>query len=380
MGHKKLTIRISSQSGMAFLVTLALVTVLSASALELARRVNSAVDSVSQEQDSIKAEQITMSGIHLAMVLLGDDANKNSIDSLQEGWADDGKLSDLVRALHPDGIEVSLFIVDELGKIQVNALLKEFPGHTFNDGQRELWERLLALVVSGDKSEDFRDPSEIINCLKDWMDSEDDDTITGVSGAEFPYYQDLDPPVYCSNAPFNRLDELFMVKGISRDLLRAKAMALLNDEAFGLEEQLQPDLDEIFTVFGMDEKKNDQGKFMFPGKININTAPAMVLSALLPAGMEDQAQELVDFRIHKPEDDAGFVNTLDKGWYEQVIELSEKEKKTFEGLIRYSSNLFKAECTAVVNTITVSLSAHIKREKNEKTGRWSCRLLRVSRI
>ncbi|MBU0969920.1 MAG: general secretion pathway protein GspK, partial [Proteobacteria bacterium] len=72
-------------------------------------------------------------------------------------------------------------------------------------------------------------------------------------------------------------------------------------------------------------------------------------------------------------------NLLDKGWYERVIEFSEKEKKTFDRMIRYASNLFKAESTATVNDTRVVVSAYIMREQNKKTNQWGCRILQLTR-
>jgi len=373
------TIGMNNNKGMALLVTLALISVLAAAGLELGKRVRNSADLAMEQQNKFIAEQMAVSGIYLAMAILAEDANTSESDSIQETWADTVKLSEAVNSLYNHG-EITLSIVDELGKIQINSLLNQFPGNELNEDQRMLWERLLDLVISSDKSVDLRDPSEIINCLKDWMDSEDNDTITGISGAESSYYQDLDPPYSCSNQPFDMLDELFMVKGVEEDLLKAADLLTVLETEADLEGSLQPELGEILTVFGMDDEKTEQGGYRFPGTININTANEMVLSALLPPGMEDQAQELVSFRAQKEKDEGEFVNALDKGWYEQVIELSDTEGIDFENMIQYSSDLFKAECSATVNSIERSVIAYIKRTKDEDTGRWRCRILRMSRI
>ncbi len=48
----------------------------------------------------------------------------------------------------------------------------------------------------------------IINSLKDWLDSGDDDAITGLSGAESDYYEGLEPPYSCKNGPMDNLGEV----------------------------------------------------------------------------------------------------------------------------------------------------------------------------
>ncbi|MFO7751384.1 MAG: type II secretion system protein GspK [Desulfobacteraceae bacterium] len=374
--------RARSQKGVALLVTLALIAVLSAAAFELGRRVRNSSDSAVQEKNRFMAEQMAISGVNLAMYLLDRDVNDKSRsgDSLQEEWADPGKISRAVDSLGFEKGTLDLDISDELGKIQINALLKEFPGSTFNHDQRALWERLLALLVSGDRSLDQRSPVEIINSVKDWLDSGDDGAVTGISGAESPYYQELDPPYDCANAPMNLVDELFRVKGISKALLKSKSSLLLEKNGFDQtgEGLPPPALSDIFTVYGMAEKKAGKGGFCFPGKININTADVMVLAALLPPGMEDQAAELAEFRTQRGEDEQEFVNSLDKGWYEQVIDLSAKEKKRFDRTIRYSTRFFAAECTASVDNTTVSLKAVIQRKKSEKTNKGICTIIKLS--
>jgi general secretion pathway protein K len=363
--------------GVALFMTLALISVLTAAALEVGRRAGKAASRSTATLELFQARETAWAGIQLAMGILAADAEKNDIDSLQEDWASPEKLAMAVAALEMPLGTLTLSITDELGKIQVNALLDAYPGNAFNENQRQLWERLLDLLISGDKSQDDRDPSEIINSLKDWLDSGDDDAVTGVSGGEADYYESQDPPAHCANAPLTTLDELYLVKGISDNFLQW-GKAELESETDFREEVLPQELSQFFSVHGMDDTGGNTGRFSFPGTININTAGLEVLSFMLPAGMEDQAPALVDFRLEQEPDSDGFINALDKGWYKQVIQLSEKEKQAFESIVTYSSHLFGATVVADVNGHIVTLTGIIKRKKQEKTGAWSCRLLEIS--
>ena len=109
-----------------------------------------------------------------------------------------------------------------MGKIQVNALVNYPDSRQFNEAQRPLWERFLQHFA--DRKElklDLKDDSEpaaIINSLKDWLDSGDDDAITGLSGAESSTYEDREPPYPARNGPVQDLDELLLVKGITPEL------------------------------------------------------------------------------------------------------------------------------------------------------------------
>ncbi|GAB6142903.1 type II secretion system minor pseudopilin [Desulfocicer niacini] len=360
--------------GVALFMTLALISILTTAALEVGRRAGKAAARSGATVDIFQARESAWSGIQLAMGILAADAQKNEIDSLQEDWAGPEKLAKAVAALEMPGENLTLSITDELGKIQINALLDAYPGNAFNEDQRLLWERLLDLIISGDKSQDDRDPAEIINSLKDWLDSGDDDAVTGVSGAEADYYESLQPSVYCVNGPLTTLDELYQIKGISENFLQWGNNDLGDDAV----EDVMPELSQVFTVHGMSDITGEGGRFSFPGKININTAGLEVLSAMLPSGMEDQATALGEFRLEKEPGRDGFINALDKGWYEQVIQLSGEEKQSFDNIVTYSSHLFRATAVAAVHGHTITLTGIIKREKDEKTGTWICRLLELS--
>jgi len=367
---------LQNEKGAALVVTLAIVAILVAAALQLGKFTGDSVMVTLKEKDQFQAEQLALSGIELAKLILSEDAAKNETDSVQEAWADPEKLSQAVSQLELEQDTLTIKITDELSKIQANALIVEFPGNELNPDQLRIWENLLRLRFSDDKAVDERDPAEIINSMKDWLDSEDDDAITGISGAESDYYLDLDPPYTCTNGPFDHIDELFSVKGISKDLLKDETQ----DDSDEIDEDVVAvEIDDIFTVYGLDSEKTENGGYRYSGKVNINTADIEVLAALLPEGMEDLALDLVDFRGQKTEEGDLFINPLDKGWYKDIIELSEKEQKRFERVITYSSTIFRVACTAKEKNAGITLVAVLKREKQKESGKWMCRIIRMER-
>lgn len=377
--HKKI---FNNNSGIALLVTLAVISVLLTAALQLAKITGKSIIETRKETDEFMAREMAISGIHLAMAILADDASKNEIDSIQEDWANPEKISEAITQLGFTQGSLSLEITDELGKLQVNALLKRYPGHELNQDQQTLWENFLSLKISTDKSEDQRNPAVIINALKDWLDSQDDDAITGLSGAESDYYRQLEPPYMANNAPINQVSELLKIKGFSPDLLEMNMEPVKQTEKKTQDdpETMVPlKFEDIFTVYGMNAWPTSPKTYAYPGKININTAGIEILAALLPRGMDDLAQDLVDFRKEKSEDGETFINFLNKGWYERVIEFSEKEKGTFDRMIRYDSTLFKAECRSLVNEKSVTISAYMIREQKKKTNQWDCRIIQLTR-
>jgi general secretion pathway protein K len=227
--------------------------------------------------------------------------------------------------------------------------------------QEKLWANFLDNVVTEDVLTEDSTPNAIINSVKDWLDSGDDDMITGVTGAESAYYEDLDPPYRCANAPFKHLHELFRVKGVT-------------PEIFGMPEneieQTVIEMQKYFTVYGMAGMGGDEGQFTFDGKININTAEPEVVAALLPPGNVDLAQVICDFREEK--EGTVYVNVLDENWYLNCpgCRSSGINKK----LICLESDYFRITSTAALHGVSMTLTTVVHRE-TDQDGRIVCRVL-----
>ena len=131
--------------------------------------------------------------------------------------------------------------------------------------------------------------SETAASIVDWRDPNDDvDVLTG--GAEGSYYRALSEPYPCHNGDFQSLNELLLVKGISRELFW----------------KIAPHL----TLYGT-------------GKVNLNAAGLTVLRILagasggvLPGGDESVARKIVRYReagnTFQEADAQAIVNSLNK--------------------------------------------------------------------
>lgn len=345
---------LKNNHGAALILTLSIVAVLLSVTLQFAFYVRNSVKTIKTENDYFKAEQIAISGIDIARLILIDDAEQSTIDSVQESWADPEFINDVLSAAGLNPNQLKLDITDELSKIQVNALLQSFPGNQFNERQINIWERLVQMDFFSDSLGEIEDASQIINPLKDWLDSGDDDLITGLSGAEAGYYENLDSPYQCSNGSILNLDELSLVKGF---------------ESF--QENRSP-MNQHFTVWGM---KNDA--YVFPGKININTADILVLKAVLPEGYQTYAEDLADYRLKKIMDDESFKYSLEKDWYQNILSLPGPEKQSLDRLIQYSSNYFRVHCIVQLGGVNFEWSAVLIRTK--QSDGWTCDLLQIKR-
>ena len=347
---------IANERGIALLVTLAVTATLIVAALEMNRRMRSTVFSAASTRDRTTLLQAAFAGANAAQAILVKDKDDSDTDSLQEDWADPDKVRAVLQEMPVKDVTVELTISDELGKIQVNSLLKFPEGRPFNTPQKLMWDRFLANFTAGNESLEEIEPETIINSLKDWLDTGDDEAITGLSGAESDYYRNLDPPYTCRNGPLSHISEMALVKGITPEL-------------YGGSEQA-PGISKYITVYGMTAASGNA--FTFEGKININTADFPVLEALLPPGEEGVAAAIYEYR-QEVSDDVYIHDLAKPDWYKNVPGFS--EVKIDPDLITTSSDIFRIESAAKLNKMKVTITAVIKREKSSKTGKWSCRVL-----
>ena len=342
--------------GMALLVTVTIITIVVVGVLELNRKVRSAVFSTGIARDRGILENMASSGIHAAMAMLVKDKQDTDIDSLQEDWANPEKIGEVLAGTPFERGKLTVGISDELGKIQANALVKFPEGRVFNESQRKLWERFLQSIVSKDDRFEEVEPATIINSMKDWLDSGDDDLITGLNGAESDYYEDLDPPYACRNGPIPHLSELALVRGITPELF------------VGLPELAG--ISVCLTTYGISDKGN--GKFGYEGKININTAPLPVIAALLPPENEDLAQAIHEYRLEIS--DSNYIHDLSSPtWYKNAPGCSDIEIEP--GLITVAGDVYRIESTATLDELKMTTVAVVERKKDIKTGKWKCGIL-----
>ena len=346
----------NNNRGIALIITLSIIAVLVVTTLELNRKSRSSVYVSSAFRERVQLNQMAMSGIHAAMALLIKDKENSEIDSIQEDWANPEIVAGFLASFPFDSGRVQVSIVDELGKIQVNSLVKYPDGRMFNESQRQMWEHFLGLVIPVLDRTDDTAPVPIINSLKDWLDRGDDDLITGLSGAESEYYLDLDPSYGCQNGPFHHLGELLLVKGVTPDLFEGVGGV--------------PGIAGYMTVWGMTESKDK--RFTFNGAININTADLPVIAAILPAESEHLAQSIFEYRSEMS--DGNYIHALTNPlWYKDAPGCSDLAIDPV--LIQTKSDLFRVRAETQLKGMTLTAEAIVQRVKEKKTGQWHGKIL-----
>jgi general secretion pathway protein K len=348
---------INNNRGIALLLVISVTTILIATALEYNRRARFTVLLTAAARDRLTLSQMASSGVHAAMALLAKDRAESNFDSLEEDWANPDKINELLNDLLFDEGELTVTISDEMGRIQINALVTFPDSRNFNESQRLMLERYLNLLKDATEEipEDSQPPA-IINSIKDWLDSGDDDAITGLSGAESPYYQDLSPSYSSRNGPMADIHDLLRIKGITPETF------------YGSSEK--PGLAEILTVHGM--KPGAGTGFTFPGKINVNTAELPVLVALMPSENPELAAAFYDLRQQAVTDKKtpDFSNPT---WYKNIAGLGDVNLDT--KLLTTASDIFRIVSEAKVNDSVLTATVIVERQKNEKSGKWTCKIL-----
>ena len=350
---------IQNNRGMAMLMTVGVISVLIVATLELNRRAQARISSATVAVDRLKLEQIALSGIQLGIaVLLQDkyDDPPTGLDSMQEDWADPEYIADALSILPLEEGELTLEINDELAKIQVNSIVKFPDGVEANDPQMFLWERFLYLIKDSGQGFDDIEPTTIINSIKDWLDSKDDDAVTGLSGAETDYYESLDPPYKCKNGPMAHLEELVLINGITPDLYYGIGGLL------GISDYLT-------TTFG---PLSDKEGAYYEGKININTADLPVIAALLPSGNEILATSIFEYR--EAFSDADYIHDLSNPtWYKNAPGMEDVDIDA--ELITTFSDFYNIKATAAKGETSLTVTVVVNRVKDDESGKWTYKIL-----
>jgi general secretion pathway protein K len=154
-----------------------------------------------------------------------------------------------------DGIRVDATISDEQGRFNLNNLA-DANGPRASDVAA--FRRLLSRVGLAES---------LADAVGDWIDA--DGSVTGsASGAEDSYYLGLDPPYRAANRPMADITELLLVRGFDEDRFR----------------RLAPYVTALPVAT----------------KVNVNTASAELLSAIVKGLTESDSRSIVDARDKKP--------------------------------------------------------------------------------
>lgn len=267
-------------------------------------------------RDSIQALRMARSGVEAAIgVLKADDGG---YDAMQDIWA-----MDLPAIGAGEGM-LQVKIQDEESKIAVNRLVAS----NGVDVNKDVADRLRALI------EQLGGKPEIVDALIDWIDI--DDEVSGTAGAEEDEYRGRGYNI--KNGPLDSIDELFLIKGFDKELLQDRKLL------------------SFLTVAPVTDDK-----------ININTAPAEVLRAVLGTKTASLSTPLSDGDIEdvvRYREEHEFKNVKDM---EQVIKVTTTQMGSIMPLIKVNSSFFTVHSAYALGKISKSVDALLKREDQTVT-------------
>ena len=318
-----------NQRGMALLITIMTVALLVAVTVEFRKTTWGKFLAANSFRVGTQLKTIASSGVNIAVAVLERDGVENQFDSFLDSWAILAKQQ--FAELFPTGT-LRLEVVDLSGRLPINSLVVEkVDGKQVGDEATATALRtlLVRMLLSGAFAVDNESEAlSIVDAIVDWIDEDDKES---EYGAESSYYQSLDKPYSCNNKPLQEVEELLMVKGITPALLFG------SPESKGLADYL--------TVYSKD------------GKINLNTAAALILKNLDPL-ISDQLVEKIDIYRN---DNNNRELLKDPNWYRNIggwpgdIVLNQT-------ILTTKSTFFMISATGVLDSLSRRLVANVERQ------------------
>ncbi len=262
------------ERGVALVITLLVVVLLTTVILEFDRNVRTDLLAAENFRDGTKAFYLAQSGVSAAKAVLRDDIRHSPLyDAFDELWA-------MPFPPYPVGDgTVTVSIQDESGKLNPNHLVggNDLPVPKKVAQMKKLFELLNVDV-------------DLVDAIIDWVD-ENGEAVSAL-GAEDDYYRNREPPYFTKNQAISVLSELNLVRGMT-------------DEVYAL-------ISPYLTVSG------GVVTALKEGPININTAESAVLQSLPSiAGdefpvTESLAERIMEGRPYKQESDLDKVSGMSK--------------------------------------------------------------------
>ncbi|MBI2933085.1 MAG: general secretion pathway protein GspK [Planctomycetes bacterium] len=237
-----------------------------------------------------QAEQLAWSAIEKGIATIS--ADRATYAGPQSAWWHDPEQWYEVELADPDGKGIGVYSMIRGGEGETfYGIADEAARINLNTAPREILMRLPRVT------------DEIADAILDWRDA--DDQVTG-SGAEGAYYLSLQPGYACKNGPFDTVEELLLVKGVTPEVLYGEDVNgngvldpaeddadknLPNDNADGI---LDPGLIAVMTVWSYDRNAQADGT----PRVNINTASVEELRDAL--GDVLSPRQISDIPLRRP--------------------------------------------------------------------------------
>ncbi|MCU4480695.1 type II secretion system minor pseudopilin GspK [Acinetobacter ursingii] len=306
--------RIKNQQGIALITILVMVALATILAATIAKKQSNTAENtaylIRQDQSLLYAKSAEA---FFSELLVQDAQDSAQVDHLGETWAKP------MPAFPVEDGYISGELQDESGKFNLNNLLKA--DGTPDENVQKWFEKLLVRVGL---------PAELSQAVIDWQDP--DDQPTGAMGAESSYYQGLQPPYLASNTQFHSIEELKRVRGFEGknfDLIKPYISALPTTQST---------------------------------KININTAPALVLASI----DEKLDQHAIDDQLKAKFAKMEYFNSVNDLWSLDAFKnIDPDNKQRVMSLLDVKSNYFQAHIEVMLSERKRQFSSSLMRKDKQ---------------
>ena len=301
---------IKQQQGIALITILVMVALATILAATIAKRQANTAENTAYLMRQNQSLLYAKSAEAFFSELLVDDANNaGAVDYLQENWA-----KPMPAFPVEDGF-VSGTLQDESGKFNLNSLVN---AEGVANPQAKLWfEQLLLRVGLSEK---------LSEAVIDWQDANDE--TSGTMGAENGYYQGLPQSYLAANAKFHSVEELKLVRGF--------------------EDQKYLQIVDYVSALPTSDSK-----------VNVNTAPAMLLASLDPKLDIKAVEQALQKRQANLEH---FSNINDLWATEPFKQVNPDVQSQVNALLGVQSNYFKAKIEVLLSERKRQFSSDLVRK------------------
>lgn len=250
----------SEAGGVALVLVIWVLVVLVAIVGEFSYSMKTEINIVRNFKEEEEAYQLALAGVEAAkleLLSVKNNAiayiNENNVLALDDlrAFKDDDEEEEPVRNGTLGNGSYEYTLDDEDSKLNINTVSRDTLKNLFSDS-----------------GVDSSDVDTIVDSIIDWRDKNEEHHL---NGAEEDYYRSLDTPYSCKDGPFDSIEELLLVKGMTREILygsKEEGDEEDNEEESDEEEVTYEGVDRYLTVYGS-------------SIININTASEPLLDVIL---------------------------------------------------------------------------------------------------
>jgi general secretion pathway protein K len=325
---------IENSRGVALIMVLWVIAVLSVIVLEFSFAMRTEVNLTRHYQDEVLLSAHARGGVQRAIAELVYRHDPR-IQQMRKGlkieeipeekreWMTDGR----PYLLPYDRGNCEIRVMSEAGKVNINSV-----------SDATLRKIITQMGLEGEERD------VITDSILDWRDADD---FYRLNGAENDYYQSLKEPYRCKNGPLDSIEELLLVRGVTPDLFYGKKAAPTGEGEKGDRIGLR----DLFSIYSPGEQ------------VDINSALVPVLRVVLglPA---DVARSIVRGR-----EESRFLNQQDL--VQRVPEMAPFIGEAARFIV-YQSTLpyytVESKSTVKEGGATVGLKAIVKIDRREKEG------------